>query len=318
MRVLFRFTHFAFLAFVLFSCAEKGKKQEQKLPEYESGTVPAPITSPEEILKHQVLHYWDLFPFDDIRSIQQEGYAEKAFTHFVQLLQNTDLQLATQGVVRMVSGIDRAGKTDTVQKRVLLRFNEMAEHFFHHPNSPFRDDELYIPLLEYFVSSPLPDALEKVRPSYLLHAAYKNRVGSSAANFHFVQAFENKQKTLYGLKAPFTLLFFIHPDCQACMGVTQELLSSVFVTHLVENNLLVVLTLYPEEDLKSWLQFLPHLPSNWLHAYNPDNEIYNEELYYLNAIPSLYLLDDKKEVLVKDAVSVRQIERVLRERAHFL
>jgi hypothetical protein len=102
------------------------------------------------------------------------------------------------------------------------------------------------------------------------------------------------------------------------MGVTQELLSSVFVTHLVENNLLVVLTLYPEEDLKSWLQFLPQLPPEWLHAYNPDNEIYNEELYYLNAIPSLYLLDEKKEVLVKDAVSVRQVERILRERAHFL
>jgi len=185
MRVLFRFIHFGFLAFVLFSCAEKGKKQEQKLPEYESGTVPAPITSAEEIRKYQVLHYWDLFPFNDIRSVQQEGYAEKAFTHFVQLLQGADLQLATQGIVRMVSGIDRAGKTDTVQKRVLLRFHEMAEHFFHHPNSPFRDDELYIPVLEYFVSSPLPDALEKVRPSYLLHAAYKQPRRIFCSRFSF-------------------------------------------------------------------------------------------------------------------------------------
>ena len=194
----------------------------------------------------------------------------------------------------------------------------MAEHYFHHPNSPFRDDELYIPVLEYFVSSPLPDTLEKARPSFLLNWAYKNRVGSPATDFHFEQAFSNKQETLYRLKAPFILLFFIHPECQACMGVTQEILSSVFITHLVENNQLIVLTLYPEEDVESWLRFLPQLPPEWLHAHNPDNEIYSKNLYNLNAIPSLYLLDEKKEILVKDAVSVRQLEKFFRKRHSFV
>ncbi|MGB4591746.1 MAG: DUF5106 domain-containing protein, partial [Bacteroidales bacterium] len=218
MRASIRLLSFSFLACLLFSCAGKGKTQEQKLPDYKPGTVPAPITSGEEILKYRIFHYWDLFPFDDIRCVLQEGYAEKAFTHFVQLLQAAEAKVAKEGVIRMVSGIDKAEKADTVQKQVLFAFNDMAEHYFHHPNSPFRDDELYIPVLEYFVSSPLPDTLEKARPSFLLNWAYKNRVGSPATDFHFEQAFSNKQETLYRLKAPFILLFFIHPECQACMG----------------------------------------------------------------------------------------------------
>ena len=197
MRASIRLLSFSFLACLLFSCAGKGKTQEQKLPDYKPGTVPAPITSGEEILKYRIFHYWDLFPFDDIRCVLQEGYAEKAFTHFVQLLQAAEAKVAKEGVIRMVSGIDKAEKADTVQKQVLFAFNDMAEHYFHHPNLLSEMMNCTYPYWVFCIKS-LPDTLEKARPSFLLNWAYKNRVGSPATDFHFEQAFQTNKKPCTG------------------------------------------------------------------------------------------------------------------------
>ena len=43
------------------------------------------------------------------------------------------------------------------------------------------------------------------------------------------------------------------------MGVTQEILSSVFITHLVENNQLIVLT-YILKKMESWLRSFRNCP----------------------------------------------------------
>ncbi|NLA15351.1 MAG: DUF5106 domain-containing protein [Bacteroidales bacterium] len=326
MKLLFRISFLAVLFFIAFSCSGKGNKESQKLPEFKPTSVPAPVVSEEEIFKYRVLHYWDDFPFDDIRCVRQEGYVERAFTNFAGLLIRADNRTAREGIRRMVSQMEAAGKTDSVQRQVVLAFNQMAELYFYHPNSPYRDEDLYLPILEYVVSSPFPDTLEKVRPIYLLELINKNKVGSPAADFHYIGAIKNlphipepsHTKTLFSLSSRFTLLFFIHPDCSACMGATHELLASELITSMVKNKTLTILSLYPEEDREAWLQYLPNLPAEWLHAWNPESEIRNGNLYDLNAIPSLYLLDSNKRVLVKDALSIKQIEGVLREEAHFL
>ena len=45
----------------------------------------------------------------------------------------------------------------------------------------------------------------------------------------------------------------------------------------------------------------------WIDAYDAEQTILNQNLYDLKAIPTLYLLDKDKKVLLKDA-SVGQIE----------
>ncbi len=43
------------------------------------------------------------------------------------------------------------------------------------------------------------------------------------------------------------------------------------------------------------------MPDNWVNAYDEKLQISNEELYDLKAMPTLYLLDKEKKVLLKDA-----------------
>ena len=53
------------------------------------------------------------------------------------------------------------------------------------------------------------------------------------------------------------------------------------------------------------------MPQGWIKGYDDGLVISSQRLYNLNAIPSLYLLDAEKRVLVKDGTSVAQIENTI-------
>jgi hypothetical protein len=46
---------------------------------------------------------------------------------------------------------------------------------------------------------------------------------------------------------------------------------------------------------------MPIYPDKWYNGFDPDLVIRGESLYNVRAIPSLYLLDEDKTVLMKDA-----------------
>ena len=77
---------------------------------------------------------------------------------------------------------------------------------------------------------------------------------------------------------------------------------------------LKVLSVYPDEDMKAWKEYFPTLPTHWLNGYDASQQIKNEELYDLRAIPTLYLIDRKKFVILKDA-PFGEIEHYLTQKA---
>ena len=72
-----------------------------------------------------------------------------------------------------------------------------------------------------------------------------------------------------------------------------------------------VLAVYPDADLKEWRRWLPENPSWWISAYDRGEKIRNGELYDLKAIPTIYLLDHDKRVILKDPTP-EVLEEVLR------
>lgn len=178
------------------------------------------------------------------------------------------------------------------------------------PNSQIRNEELYIPVLEAVIASPFYDTTEKVRPRYQLDMAMKNRVGQPAADFEYTLA-DGKRGTLYRVEAPFTLVYINNPDCHAC----EEILESLSVSRVVSNQLdagkLKIVAIYPDEDLAAWRKHLPDVPVQWINGYDAGLAMRKQESYDLRAIPSLYLLDKDKKVLLKDCTSVDMIEAYL-------
>jgi hypothetical protein len=56
---------------------------------------------------------------------------------------------------------------------------------------------------------------------------------------------------------------------------------------------------------------LNEIPSSWLSGYDYNAEIEDKETYILRAIPSIYLLDREKHVILRD-VSIAAVEGYFR------
>ena len=86
------------------------------------------------------------------------------------------------------------------------------------------------------------------------------------------------------------------------------------LNELQERGSLVVLALYPDEDINAWRAYASSIPAKWINSYDKGCIIREKNLYDLRAIPAMYLLDARKQVLVKDSTSVEEIEFVIDRR----
>ena len=72
------------------------------------------------------------------------------------------------------------------------------------------------------------------------------------------------------------------------------------VKEYIGSGRLAVLNIYIDEDMTEWYRYMPDYPDDWYNGYDPNYIIRSEILYNVRAIPSLYLLDRDKTVLMKD------------------
>lgn len=251
-------------------------------------------------------HYWDRFDFADTLFIAEIDTAQMldAFVAYVMLISDRPDDCAP-----MDSLMHRAAGS----KPMLRYFTMLTDRVLADPNSPLRNDEFLIPVLETIVESPFYDEYEKIAPAYDLHMAQQNRLGQPANDFRYTLA-SGASGTLYGLKADYVLLFINNPGCGMCREIREAVTSSPMLGELIERGELKVLAVYPDEDLKEWQEYRDQVPAVWINAYDKGCVIRAKDLYDLKAIPALYLLDREKRVLVKDSTDVPYIEAVIDSR----
>ena len=272
----------------------------------QKATVQAPSTtvelSPEQELREVLDHYWDGFDFEDTEALKELNREQLvyAISEYVSLIPVEDADARMRDLIRRAS----------TSHDMLDYFATICEIVLHNPNSPLRNDEYYIPVLEELLASPLLDEYERIAPAYDLEIALKNRIGREATNFIYTLE-DGTQEELYDIKANYTILMFSNPECPLCGDIMRQIDSSEFLSVLMQNGVLEVLTLYPDEDIVHWRKYLDNIPSEWIRAYDKGQVLTKERLYNLSAIPALYLLDREKRVLIKDGTSVADIENLL-------
>ena len=121
-----------------------------------------------------------------------------------------------------------------------------------------------------------------------------------AADFVYTLA-SGKQGRMSALKAEYTLLFFYDPDCETCTEVKKLMRQSPRLKEMVAAGQVKVLTVYPDEDIALWRNRLGEMDAAWINAYDKGQVLTMEQRYDLSSLPSFYLLDKDKKVLLKDA-----------------
>ena len=242
-------------------------------------------------------HFWERFDFSDTTLLVRIDTSE-----MYQSFANYTFLVGPEDEAAMRTLFEKAA----VSTPMLTYFGEMARDVLHDPNSPLRSDRLYVPVLEVMLASGRLGVLETAVAETELRRARLNREGEPANDFRY-ETLDGRRGHLYGLKADYVLLFFNNPGCPMCRDLTTRLTESQLLSGMVERGELVLLSLYPDEDLDAWRKD-PHAAPRWIAAHDEARQISEKELYDLKAIPSLYLLDREKRVLVKDADAVERIE----------
>ncbi len=267
--------------------------------------IPALLNTPESRADYLVRHYWENVDFADTTYLDHREVMEQAWVDYIDIMKLVPEETAISAIKQMYKD---AGK----KKKVFFYFTDLAEKYLYDPNSPMRNEELYIPVLDAMLESSVLDDTEKILPKGRRELAEQNRLGRQAEDFTYTLV-SGKSGTLYGVKADYTLLFINNPGCHACEEGIKELKQAPAINKEFEAGNLKILSVYPDEDKEEWERHLSDFPKEWINGYDKKLMIKEKNLYDLKAIPTLYLLDKNKKVLLKDVV-VGQIEQYLQQR----
>lgn len=291
-----RFPYLLLWIFVLhYSCVTRQEQQEPAVPlerTFVLPEIPKVFETPADRAAYLSEHYWDCFDFSDTAYIHLPEITEQALVNFMDLMHHVEEAQITKSLENLLV-------KSSVNSHVSAYFWETMRSYWHDPNSPLRNDRFYILLCQVAKKEDRLEEGIRSKASFELGLTLKNRVGSNAADFVYT-LISGKQGTLYEIEASYLLLLFHNPDCQTCAGNLRAMAQSEILDEWMNKRGLKVLTLYPDEDIDLWRKRLPELSSRWINAYDKGQVITENHLYDLSSIPSFYLLDKQKKVLLKD------------------
>lgn len=265
---------------------------------FEPEFYPSRISSREEYLK-AIDSYWDGFNFatDSLVAMYDRISVIEAFADYVLFIEPVRADSLLRALIHRAEA----------SRPVLGLFAEVSDVVLHDPNSPLRNDEYYIPILEELTKSPLMDEYDRIIFEHDLAIVSKNRIGERASDFTYRVA-DGSEVLMSDITAQHLLLFFFNPECEMCRDIIAEIEASPLLNAMMDADQLQILAICPDGDTEAWRKKAETMPAKWIVAYDDDKQPTIDELYDLRAIPSLYLLDSSKRVIIKDGTDVRIIE----------
>ena len=296
------------LSLLAASCSggkQQGKAEAEQQPTEATKTVPAAfpfpdvptvLVTPEERRGYLLSHYWDRFPFADTAMVNNREVAEQGLADYLSLLSDETVgeALAVESMDRFCTGLEAHTQARTV-------FMERVEHYLYHPESPFYHEGLYRLYLERMLKSNHLDEARKSTLRFGLRLVNRNRVGEQAESFTYFLP-DGSRRTLSGtpIRGDRLLLVFYDPECHNCHAVLEGMMKDNLLKEQVAAGKVTVLAIYTEGDEEAWKRALPEMPGDWTIG-TDRRAIQEHALYDLKAMPTLYLLNQKREVVLKDA-----------------
>ncbi|MDE5709213.1 MAG: DUF5106 domain-containing protein [Alistipes sp.] len=303
---MFRLFSLAFVLLCFVSCGGRSRQQPARPAEKQYVFLPPlPPAAMSSDQKRDFLreHYWDRFDFADTMFVHRADSMQmlRNFMEFVAVISDrpTDPK-PMQALMRRASA----------SRPMLDYFVWIAGQILDDPNSPMRNDEFFIPVLQAQLDAPFYDEYERIGPQYDLDLALQNRVGHRANDIRYTLA-SGASGALHRLRADYLLLFGNNPGCPMCREIHDAICASPLLSELIASGRLIVLAFYPDEDLSEWYAYREHMPAAWINAYDKGCVVRETSSYDLSAIPALYLLDRDKRVLLKDVTDVGLVESAI-------
>ncbi|WP_276134657.1 thioredoxin-like domain-containing protein [Polluticoccus soli] len=231
-------------------------------------------------------HYWDKFDFRDDRLVLTPIYDSKLDEYFNKVIP----QIPDTFSAEADKLLEKTRGTKELFKYTLHNLAQFAQY-----SKIMGMDEAFIHLVEnyymkgdaYWLSSDMlakyVDRAQKIAP---------NVIGNVAPELKMIDL-ENKEHSLLGLKAKYTLLIFWSPTCGSCLEEVPKL-DSLYRAVLKDKGVRIF-AVRTDSDLKIWKEKIDKLKINdWVNVYDPKHTSNYRDLYDVYGTPTVYLLDERK------------------------
>lgn len=258
-------------------------------------------------------HYWDDTWFFDERLARTSFFEEKLDEYFATLIYPHP-----DSVIKELDWmLAYATANDEMQRFLLVKFINR----YLNPQYMW-EDKVYINLFEkYFSQKEYPWLTEKGKKTIFdrYYSMAANVFGSTAADIELPDS-TGKMKKLFNISDPYTVVVFWDPTCGHCKETLPRIDSIYRAKWNTLNVKIYAIAKETEGTKKDWLSFIneQHL-AGWEHVYYSkeanDARVKNNipsyyQLYDVQVVPTLYLLDKNKSILAKK-IPFDQIDKVL-------
>ena len=296
--------------FLLCACGSRSGKSVSDAParrDFPQVEIPSMYTDMPERNAYAVNHLWDRFTDTSrvyacdsttVNGVPLEA-VESQMGLFATLLKQVPLEEGGKAVSRLFDRVE-AFERKYPESNVFEEIGRLTRHYLYDPNSPVRNEDLYGSFVERLASSDLVDEGYRMGYEWDARKCRLNRVGTPAADFSFTDT-RGRMRTLYGVKADYTVLIFGNPGCKACREMMEAMDAAPEIAALLDAGRIQVVDVYIDQEIDDWKAHIDEYPKNWINGYDHGYTIRTDLVYNVRGIPSVYLLDKDKTVLMKDA-----------------
>lgn len=256
---------------------------------------PKGMTDPQQRAGFLANHLWDGMDWNDTVLLSSErimGEGMANYGLFLSMLEAGKASSVVNAMVNRLSGNPRA----------LDVFADYAYTYFYYPDAPQYDAELYLHFLNPLIAvRSLPEST-RLRLQTRREEIMKNRVGTIAQDFSFVDSDGNTRRlSESGVGAEVRVLMMYDPDCEVCdeaIGVMNA--PGRFSDAVREGRVAVIAINAFGQDQGGKAIRKKGMPREWIVGYSPDGELDMDEIYVIRATPAIYVLDSEGRILDKD------------------
>jgi thiol-disulfide isomerase/thioredoxin len=151
---------------------------------------------------------------------------------------------------------------------------------------------------EYFINDPaLSDDPEMLREMEN-YVEFNSRclTGMNAPPLELPDK-EGNIRSLYGIRALYSVVFFFEDNCPAC---SDELLKLVKFSQKTENKDIIIFAVYTGDNRDVFVKYSDFFPENWTAVWDPHLSSGFQKMYNVRSTPRIYLLDRNKIIIGRD------------------
>lgn len=211
------------------------------------------------------------------------------FGDWVSFMPYASADTVHSAINRVIKQVEKSGP----QTLALAR---MAQNWSHCDTAQFYSDEVFLPFAKAAANHKKVPAEDRKYFATQVQIMENTQVGQPVGNLDYV-TLDGQKGSLNDIHTQMIVLFFNENDCSDCSMSRIHLSADINATALIKAGILTVLCITPGEPTPEWKAEAAGYPKEWIIGASTSADQY----FSMREKPSIYLMDSRHKLLVKDA-----------------